>query len=603
MLEVNEIFSSLMGEGPYVGTPCYFVRFSGCNLRCSFCIGVKPARRIPRIIAGDGPNKKITEVKVGDKLLAMDMSGKLVETEVKEMLSRTVSEYYGIKIEGKPWLYFTAEHPIRINRGWIEVKDLKIGDEVFFITPNEKIRFHKRNYNPMFHPECVKKAVLHTDYKKLGKKISETRKKLIKEGKLKVPFQIWKEEDLEKYENTCKQFSDRMKKNNPMRNPEVAKKVASVMRILMKGRKLSKEHREKIALAMIGDKNPMRRPEVAARSWMGHQRRPTSIEKKVIDIARRYGFSITYVGNGKMWVGSKECKLYNPDFVVNGQKKLIEVYDPTYRHRDEAWCTERASHFNRYGYECLMLGITRKISDEEILQTLRNFISNGLKVQSVKKYSPKRYPCLGPKPLRVYNFRCEPHNNFFVDYILVHNCDTKYTWERGKQVSTENLLSSVLKLRGDTDMVVLTGGEPLLQELGSLLDFCTKLRSLGFKILVETNGTMEPPNGLLKVVDIWSISPKLQNSGQEVRYGDFGWLKNAKEWYLKFVIRTPDQDIREVKKFLREKGLPSSKSFLQPANEPSVDYIERTKELVRYVLKTGQPFKVVSQLHVLLGLR
>ena len=34
---INEIFYSLQGEGFHSGTPCVFVRFSGCNLRCAFC--------------------------------------------------------------------------------------------------------------------------------------------------------------------------------------------------------------------------------------------------------------------------------------------------------------------------------------------------------------------------------------------------------------------------------------------------------------------------------------------------------------------------------------------------------------------------------------
>lgn len=36
-MRVNEIFYSLQGEGHYTGTPAVFIRFSGCNLKCSFC--------------------------------------------------------------------------------------------------------------------------------------------------------------------------------------------------------------------------------------------------------------------------------------------------------------------------------------------------------------------------------------------------------------------------------------------------------------------------------------------------------------------------------------------------------------------------------------
>lgn len=37
MRKINEIFYSLQGEGFHTGTAAIFIRFSGCNLKCSFC--------------------------------------------------------------------------------------------------------------------------------------------------------------------------------------------------------------------------------------------------------------------------------------------------------------------------------------------------------------------------------------------------------------------------------------------------------------------------------------------------------------------------------------------------------------------------------------
>lgn len=36
-LEIQEIFFTFQGEGPYVGWPSVFIRLGGCNLACAFC--------------------------------------------------------------------------------------------------------------------------------------------------------------------------------------------------------------------------------------------------------------------------------------------------------------------------------------------------------------------------------------------------------------------------------------------------------------------------------------------------------------------------------------------------------------------------------------
>ncbi len=36
-LEVQEVFPTIQGEGPFVGHPAVFIRLGGCNLACHFC--------------------------------------------------------------------------------------------------------------------------------------------------------------------------------------------------------------------------------------------------------------------------------------------------------------------------------------------------------------------------------------------------------------------------------------------------------------------------------------------------------------------------------------------------------------------------------------
>jgi 7-carboxy-7-deazaguanine synthase len=80
-------------------------------------------------------------------------------------------------------------------------------------------------------------------------------------------------------------------------------------------------------------------------------------------------------------------------------------------------------------------------------------------------------------------------------------CDTKFTG--GKKYTAESLVEAALNLfPGDRHrMVVLTGGEPLLQADARLIN---TLRSERFYVAVETNGTLPLPCH----VDWVCVSPK-----------------------------------------------------------------------------------------------
>ena len=55
-------------------------------------------------------------------------------------------------------------------------------------------------------------------------------------------------------------------------------------------------------------------------------------------------------------------------------------------------------------------------------------------------------------------------------------CDTRHAWDGGEDLTVDQIAGRVLRLRRDfpSDWVCLTGGEPLLQDVGELLQALTR---------------------------------------------------------------------------------------------------------------------------------
>ncbi len=116
--------------------------------------------------------------------------------------------------------------------------------------------------------------------------------------------------------------------------------------------------------------------------------------------------------------------------------------------------------------------------------------------------------------------------------------------------------------------VVLTGGEPLLQEEG-LMELITELRADGrdWFFEMETNGTRLPGNVLLAAVGQFNVSPKLANSGvsqtlREKPEAIRGLVESGKEWF-KFVIEK-EADLNEVTGLMERLQIPKSRVILMP---------------------------------------
>lgn len=82
-------------------------------------------------------------------------------------------------------------------------------------------------------------------------------------------------------------------------------------------------------------------------------------------------------------------------------------------------------------------------------------------------------------------------------------CDTMYTGEDVSTKSVERIIRQVKDV-GGTSLVVVTGGEPFRQNISLL---CNELTDTGYKVQVETNGTLPPSEGLDSSVCI-VCSPK-----------------------------------------------------------------------------------------------
>lgn len=138
--------------------------------------------------------------------------------------------------------------------------------------------------------------------------------------------------------------------------------------------------------------------------------------------------------------------------------------------------------------------------------------------------------------------------------------------------------------------VVLTGGEPLLQE-AELVELMAALRGDGEEWFfeIETNGTILPGEGFLGAIGQMNVSPKLANSGMEEKLRLkptvlSGLAATGKAWF-KFVVRE-ERDISEIRALLETAGVPAGRVILMPEgrtveslNRKAVWLAERCRDL------------------------
>ncbi len=148
--------------------------------------------------------------------------------------------------------------------------------------------------------------------------------------------------------------------------------------------------------------------------------------------------------------------------------------------------------------------------------------------------------------------------------------------------------------------VILTGGEPLLQEDG-LVELMAALREDGEEWFfeVETNGTKMPGECFLGAVGQMNVSPKLANSGMgaELRLKlDVlsGLARTGKAWF-KFVVQG-EQDIAEILALHGTAGIPKERVILMPEGRTVEELDKSAAWLAERCRDLG--FRFSDRLHV-----
>jgi len=199
-------------------------------------------------------------------------------------------------------------------------------------------------------------------------------------------------------------------------------------------------------------------------------------------------------------------------------------------------------------------------------------------------------------------------------------CDTKQTWDKdhydlkkeNPATEADEILERVEALEGFQNVVVISGGEPLMhQDRAGFRHLLRGLVKRNYSVHIETNGTRLVRSEIVDLIKHFSVSPKitsaLVSSVDEAskrikmpvlkQFASYAKLDKA---CFKIVCEMPE-DVLEANALRKELDLFEDDFWIMPAGQTPQDTDNSTRLILPTVLKLGMNFS--PRLHILTGVK
>jgi len=168
-------------------------------------------------------------------------------------------------------------------------------------------------------------------------------------------------------------------------------------------------------------------------------------------------------------------------------------------------------------------------------------------------------------------------------------CDTEYAFNEGSSLSIEEILERIQQY--STNLVEITGGEPLLQE--DVHSLVRRLLDVGKQVLIETGGHKDISQVDERATIIYDLKCPDSGMSRKNRWENLPKLRPQDE--IKFVLASR-RDYLWAKEVITSRDLVGKNSLLF---SPVWDSLS-PQDLAGWILEDGLPVRIQLQLHKIL---